>query len=191
MKEKFSKNKHTLVLNLDFQPFNITSWEKAFVKSYFEPFSMSILEVYKKSIVDSRGNEYPIPAVVCLKKYQKHHQARLTKKNIFTRDGFVCSYCGSSNDLTIDHIIPRCKTVNSDNFFVNSWENLTTACMTCNYDKGDIMPHLFKPLLSKPYKPTKSQLLSKILSINCVPKEWEKFLERPHDKKKKTEAKSR
>lgn len=189
MKEIYLNNKHVLVLNVDYQPFNITTWEKAFVKSYFDPYSMSIVDTYDKAIVDSKGNKYPIPSVVCLKTFQKHHKAKLTKKNVFTRDGFECQYCGSRQELTIDHIIPRAMSgfIDDKNFRVHSWTNLVTACRTCNHEKGDKMPYNYKPLkCGDPKQPTKSKLLNNLLSINEVPAQWEPFLERKDDKKKKS-----
>jgi 5-methylcytosine-specific restriction endonuclease McrA len=47
------------------------------------------------------------------------------------RDGNLCVYCGSSEDLTLDHIIP----------WVQGGEhhlmNLVTACNLCNIVAGD------------------------------------------------------
>lgn len=40
-------------------------------------------------------------------------------------------YCGSSRDLTLDHVTPVCRGG------LNSWTNLVTACMSCNQRKGD------------------------------------------------------
>eukprot|EP00878_Enallax_costatus_P018955 GHUV01019982.1.p1 GENE.GHUV01019982.1~~GHUV01019982.1.p1 ORF type:complete len:172 (+),score=36.11 GHUV01019982.1:551-1066(+) len=47
------------------------------------------------------------------------------------RDHHKCQYCGSSKELTLDHVIPVCRGG------VNSWTNLVTACMACNQKKGD------------------------------------------------------
>lgn len=50
---------------------------------------------------------------------------------VFARDGFACTYCGSANELQCDHIFPRAKG-GTDVF-----ENLTTACRSCNASKRD------------------------------------------------------
>ena len=49
---------------------------------------------------------------------------------VLDRDGHKCSYCGSTYDLTIDHIIPVAKGGTS------IIENLRTLCGHCNMLKG-------------------------------------------------------
>jgi len=46
------------------------------------------------------------------------------------RDGYTCAYCGSTEDLTIDHIVPLSRGG------AHSFDNLTVACGTCNNSKG-------------------------------------------------------
>lgn len=57
-------------------------------------------------------------------------RSRVSKK-IFSRDGFVCVACGSTKNLTIDHIVPIKRGGN------NSLSNLRTLCQSCNSKKGD------------------------------------------------------
>ncbi|MFA5404335.1 MAG: HNH endonuclease, partial [Ignavibacteria bacterium] len=47
----------------------------------------------------------------------------LSRKNILRRDNHKCQYCGSTVNLTIDHIIPKSKGGDE------TWENLVTACI--------------------------------------------------------------
>ncbi len=49
---------------------------------------------------------------------------------VLDRDDHKCSYCGSTYDLTIDHIIPVAKGGTS------TIENLRTLCGQCNMSKG-------------------------------------------------------
>lgn len=51
---------------------------------------------------------------------------------IFTRDNFTCTYCGDrGGKLECDHVHPVSKGGSND------FENLTTACFTCNRSKRD------------------------------------------------------
>lgn len=55
------------------------------------------------------------------------------KREIFRRDGYTCQYCGHrGNALTlhVDHVIPLRRGGTDDP------ENLTTACWSCNLEKG-------------------------------------------------------
>jgi hypothetical protein len=55
---------------------------------------------------------------------------------IYLRDGFRCMYCGrglrnaSRREVTLDHLVPRCEGGNNRN------ENLVTACLRCNSQRG-------------------------------------------------------
>lgn len=52
------------------------------------------------------------------------------RQKIFERDGFKCKKCGSTADLTLDHIKPK-----SDGG-TDSMDNLQTLCGTCNINKA-------------------------------------------------------
>src|SRR5690606_23567782 len=51
--------------------------------------------------------------------------------NVFLRDCFQCQYCGSNQDLTFDHLVPRSRGGRT------VWENVVTACSPCNLKKGN------------------------------------------------------
>ena len=57
---------------------------------------------------------------------------RMWKDDIKRRDGNRCVYCGSVENLTIDHVRPRSKggTTTAD--------NCVTACKECNLTKGSL-----------------------------------------------------
>jgi 5-methylcytosine-specific restriction endonuclease McrA len=57
-----------------------------------------------------------------------------TRLRVFERDGHRCTYCGSTEQLECDHIIPVAKGGSHDD------NNLTTACRSCNRRKRDRMP---------------------------------------------------
>lgn len=58
---------------------------------------------------------------------------RMWRENIFARDGYCCTYCSSTENLTIDHIHPRSK--GGERWDAN---NCTTACRSCNQMKGSM-----------------------------------------------------
>lgn len=53
---------------------------------------------------------------------------------VFERDEYKCVYCGSTETLEIDHVIPVCQGGTND------IENLVTACRHCNRSKSGRTP---------------------------------------------------
>ena len=49
---------------------------------------------------------------------------------VWEREGYTCAYCGSTENLTIDHIVALADGGS------HSLDNLTVACMSCNSSKG-------------------------------------------------------
>lgn len=68
------------------------------------------------------------------KRVQTHHVYRKHQGFVFKRDGFKCVYCGSQENLTLDHKIPQSRGGSHDP------ENLATCCSTCNSSKGAKTP---------------------------------------------------
>ncbi len=58
----------------------------------------------------------------------------VSRKEMLRRDAYQCQYCGNRKQLTIDHVIPRSKGGK------HTWDNVVTACATCNGRKGDRTP---------------------------------------------------
>lgn len=54
-----------------------------------------------------------------------------SSRRIWDRDGWQCVTCGTSKDLTVDHIIPVSKGGTDDD------DNLQTMCRSCNSRKGN------------------------------------------------------
>ena len=60
---------------------------------------------------------------------------RLSRREIFARDRDACQYCGrESKNLTLDHVTPRFRGGS------HSWENVVTACISCNHRKAGRTP---------------------------------------------------
>ena len=57
-------------------------------------------------------------------------QKRLWRQKIKEEWDWECAYCGSTKNLTIDHIVPRSK--GGPDFT----KNVLCACHSCNQDKG-------------------------------------------------------
>ena len=69
------------------------------------------------------------------------------------RDKFTCQYCGNKKDLTFDHLLAKSKGG------VTDWENVVTACSSCNVKKGGrLLYNSGMKLQRKPFKPTVDDL---------------------------------
>ncbi len=76
----------------------------------------------------------------------------LSNGALFARDRYLCMYCGrhcARNELTRDHVHPLSRGGR------DIWENVVSACLTCNLKKGNRTPQQANmPLLAVPYKPS-------------------------------------
>ena len=141
-----------LVLNADYRPLSyyplsLWSWQDAIKAVCLD--RVQIVSSYDR-IVKSPSFEMFIPSVVSLKEYVKpaRHPA-FTRFNVFLRDKFQCQYCGSHDDLTFDHVIPRSKGGRT------TWENVVAACAPCNLRKANRLPREIRMFPSQaPFQPT-------------------------------------
>ena len=166
----------TLVLNADYRPLSyyplsLWSWQDA-VKAVFLD-RVNIVSEYDHA-VRSPSTEFKIPSVVSLKNYVKPvRYPAFTRFNVFLRDKFECQYCGSMNELTFDHLIPRSKGG------VTSWENVITACSPCNLRKGNKYADAIgmNPRM-KPYQPTVYDLHNngRLFPPNHLHESWMDYL---------------
>ena len=122
-----------LVLNADYRPLSyyplsLWSWQDA-VKSVFLD-RVIIVSNYDRQI-RSPSFEMKLPSVIALKSYiVPQTKPSFTRFNVFLRDCFSCQYCGSGEELTFDHLLPRSKGGETH------WDNVVTACSSCNVRKG-------------------------------------------------------
>lgn len=144
-----------LVLNADYRPISYhplstLGWEEA-IHAVFKG-RVDVVDYYDIEI-HSPSTTMLLPSVVALREYKtvKKHAA-FTRFNVFLRDGFKCQYCGNqyrAEDLTFDHVNPRCLGGTS------RWDNVVAACRPCNGLKGhrtDMRP------IRDPIKPSIYQL---------------------------------
>ena len=72
----------------------------------------------------------------------------VNRREVLRRDRHRSQYCGSNNRLTLDHVIPVSKGGE------HKWNNVVTACESCNQRKRDRTPHeAGMPLSTKPKAP--------------------------------------
>lgn len=119
----------------------------------------------------SVSRAFDMPAVIKLKRYVNvpYKGVNLTRQNIFKRDNGKCQYCGTSRDLTLDHVVPRSKGGGSN------WSNLVTACKRCNARKGDNSPEkVGMKLMNQPFKPSYIMFLRDFSGFHCD--EWKPYL---------------
>jgi 5-methylcytosine-specific restriction endonuclease McrA len=113
------------VLNADFRPLSyyplsLWSWQDAIKAVFLE--RVNIVEEYDHA-VHSPSIEMKLPSVVSLKTYVKPStNPAFTRFNVFLRDRFVCQFCGSRDDLTFDHLLPRSRGGHT------TWLNVVAAC---------------------------------------------------------------
>jgi 5-methylcytosine-specific restriction endonuclease McrA len=119
-----------LVLNANFEPINVCNTRRAITL---------VLDGKASLVMNGRGeiktvtHTFPRPSVIRLVNMVKRPRPRvkLTKREVMRRDSYSCQYCGQhAAIMTIDHILPRHMGGGY------TWNNLVTACPSCNHRKG-------------------------------------------------------
>jgi len=117
-----------------------------------------------------------VPRIIRLLFYDRlpRQAVKLNRRNIFARDENRCQYCGKkhpTNELSIDHIIPRSREGAS------TWENLVCACVACNARKGGRLPEeVGMRLIRKPVRPRRSPAIHLKLRSPKY-QSWKQFLD--------------
>lgn len=168
-----------LVLNADYRPLSyyplsLCSWQDT-IKSVFLK-RVSIIECYDKK-VHSPSRTFELPSVIALKDYvMLQKKPAFTRFNVFLRDNFTCQYCNhhfSANELTFDHLVPKCLTGKT------SWTNVVSACTRCNLKKGRrLLKFTDMKLLKNPSRPSSIQLQNNGRNFppNFLHKSWRDYL---------------
>lgn len=178
-----------LVVNRNLQAVHITTARRAFVLMFtdvaraldpawvahdFESWASISPSGDGPTVGTSRG-PILIPRVLQLVAYDRMPRTtiRLTRRNIFLRDGYTCQYCarrGTPRDLNLDHVMPRSRGGPM------TWENVVCSCRVCNLKKGGrTPPEANMRLLRRPVRPRWSPVLALAFSPGR-PAEWEPFL---------------
>lgn len=159
-----------LVLNQNYEPLNVCNEKRALV--LVNRGKAEVLE-HSRGHIRTPSHSYPRPSVIRLIYLirRPRPKARLTRREIFLRDNYTCQYCGvRSKELTLDHVVPRHRGGK------HTWENLVSACRTCNHRKGGkSVDEARMTLRRQPFQPriSASYLLSQYLQSQV---EWRKFV---------------
>lgn len=137
-----------LVLNQNYEPLNVCTMRRAMGLVFHD--KAEVLEFYPAPI-SSASRSFDAPSVIRLIYMIRRPRPRvkLTRREIFIRDDYTCQYCGTrTHDLTIDHIVPRSRGGG------HSWDNLVSACRSCNHRKGGkLLADSKMRLKREPYEP--------------------------------------
>lgn len=160
-----------IVLNGDFSFLNTVSWRRGL--RLFLTGKSEVLKYGDKVIRCADGSELKIPLVVRLIKVIRmiyKNCVPYSKRNIMVRDGHRCMYCGATEKLTIDHMIPASRGGKT------SFENCITACQPCNNKKGNKTPSEARMFPQRqPHCPTISEFFRikmQSLGVDECLKEW-------------------
>lgn len=133
---------HCLALNASFEPLTIVPARRA-VRLVLDR-KAEVLESDPARAFRSERSRIPVPLVIRLVRYvhvPRRFRRQVTNTFLFARDGYKCQYCGTHRAdlrgrrfLTRDHVRPISRGGD------NSWQNVVTACSSCNHRKADRLP---------------------------------------------------
>ncbi|MBN1320889.1 MAG: HNH endonuclease [Thermoleophilia bacterium] len=162
--------RQVLVLNSTYEPVNVCSTRRAII----------LLLKGRAEMVEAGGGvlrsertSVPVPLIIRLSNYVRLPRAesrRLSRRAVLARDGYRCQYCGSTQHLTVDHIVPRSRGGTT------CWENVITSCAPCNVRKGACLPSEVGMSVSRrPRPPLPGDYV--LASQRVVPDAWLPYLE--------------
>ena len=111
-----------------------------------------------------------------------YRKVLLTRRNVLRRDGHRCVYCGATERLTLDHVLPKSRGG------PDAWENLVAACTPCNNRKGNRTPEEAGMRMSRrPFRPSHVMYMRDLIGVGgggleavpvrgvarCARREWE------------------
>jgi len=131
-----------LALNASFEPLTMVPLRRA----------LRLVIDGKAEIVEADGSErvrsariaLPKPSIIRLVRFvhvPRKFRRQVTNTFLFARDDYTCQYCLRRQSelrhrecLTRDHLVPISRGGG------NEWNNVVTACSTCNTRKGNHLP---------------------------------------------------
>jgi 5-methylcytosine-specific restriction endonuclease McrA len=166
-------NLPVLVLNQSYEPLNVCRVRRAVV--LMQRGKAEMLE-NGSGFIHTASRDFPLPSVIRLAYLIKRPrpQPKLTRLEIFHRDHYTCQYCGKqTNQLTLDHIIPRYRNGG------HAWENVVSACVQCNRRKAGKTPQeAGMRLIHQPQPPRGDSYFYIPLHYRKTQSQWQKYLPR-------------
>ncbi len=165
-----------LVLNADYNPLSyfplsVWPWEGALKAVFLD--RVEIVAEYDR-VVRSPSTAMRLPSVVCLRQYVRPvRYPAFTRFNLFLRDEFRCQYCGSEDEVTFDHVVPRSSGGRTE------WTNVVACCPECNRKKGNkSLRKAAMRLAREPFRPTAFQLkeIGRKFPPNYLHESWADFV---------------
>jgi 5-methylcytosine-specific restriction endonuclease McrA len=140
-------------------------------------FSASNPPVDELETVHTVRHRIRLPRVILLTMFDQLpvKEVKLTRNNVFERDGDRCQYCGTifeRRELNLDHVIPRHRGGKT------TWENIVCSCVRCNSHKSNRLPHeAGMRLVRKPSQPKWRPVVSTLLGHPQKHESWKTFLD--------------
>ena len=160
-----------LALNASYEPLMIVPSRRA-IRLVLDR-KAEILEADSLRAFRSVRASHPFPLVIRLVRYvhvPRRFRRQVTNTFLFARDGYTCQYCHRHKRelrrrefLTRDHVVPISRGGG------NAWENVVTACSTCNHRKGNHLPReAGLRLASRPAEPNHVQLVWAVRKVTPI-----------------------
>jgi 5-methylcytosine-specific restriction endonuclease McrA len=162
-----------LVLNASYEAINICNLRRAIVLIFK---GVACVEEEMDHEISSPSMVIKAPAVIRLLKYVRipYKVVRFSRRNVLLRDRYRCQYCGreyASSFLTLDHVVPISQGGKTQ------WDNVVTACKTCNTKKGNRKPsEAAMTLLRSPKAPPVVYYLHLVKNMQGHHHTWRKYL---------------
>ncbi|MEO8620027.1 MAG: HNH endonuclease [bacterium] len=131
-----------LALNASYEPMHMLDVNRA--ARLLLDGRAELVERHESLLVRSEKVQMPRPVVIRLKNYvhvPRNLRKQVTNTLLFARDDYTCSYCLRTDKqlrrnefLNRDHVLPLSRGGKND------WNNVATACSSCNTKKDDRTP---------------------------------------------------
>ena len=156
----------TLVLDNTWRPLEFIAPERAIVLCLMD--KATVISEYENKVYHSQYLTINVPKIISLKIYvplSDEETSKITRRILLARDNYTCQYCGThakdlpkGSLLTKDHIIPVSKfegSTRAEKYHkADTWENVVTACSSCNNKKDNkLLEEVGMKLRSKPVRP--------------------------------------